>query len=585
MTAIVRFLSKRAVSIVLLAVLAVLILIPLFFVFLSAFLDEVPRPGNIKVDGVTLDNFALFASHTARVAIINSVIIGAGSALLAVCVGSFIAFLAARSNLRGRAAIYLVGILPLMLPSYVGALAWGILGNPNAGLLNILADSVGWGTPVNIYGMLGVIFILGLFNAPYAFSLVYGALSLMNPDLEDAATTHGGKMRHVLSNVTLPLSIPALLGAFILVFVLSFENFPVVQMLGAPVGLETMPTMIFRLMNSTPTRGNEAAAIAVALTVFLLLATALQQYVAKSKNYSTVSGKGMKARQFELGNYGYVAWAAVLVYGLLVLVLPLATLLFTALRTTPYITGLADMFDPSKFSWAVFADVVDSAQMLQDTANSIVVSLSAAAIGVVLAFIVSYLIYRTKLKWTAPLEFVSMSPLAVPAIVLGMGLLWTWLVLPIPIYGTLIVLVVAFVAAQMPQGLRGISSSILQVHPELEESIIVHGGTRVTSILQVTAPLMRAGLTSTFILLLMLSMRELTVPLFLFTSDTRLLSIAIFDYFEHGYTAKAAAVSIIYSLIIAILAALSQVFGKSKKRPQRNTTRVSTASKQQTVSV
>lgn len=572
MAVVVSFLRKRVVSIVLLVVLAVLILVPLGFVFLSAFLEDVPRPGNIKLDGLTFANFELLASGPARTAILNSVIIGAGSAIIAVAIGSFLAFLAARSNLRGRAAIYLAGVLPLILPSYVGALAWGILGNPNAGLLNIITSGLGLGSPFNLYGMGGVVFILGIFNAPYAFSLVYGALALMNPELEDAATSHGAKVRQVLSNVTLPLSIPAILGSFILVFVLSFENFPVVQMIGSPAGVETLPTMIFRLMNSSPTRGNEAGAIAVVLTGFLLLATAVQQRVAKSRNFSTVSGKGMKPRQFDLGRFGIVAWIGVAVYALLVLVLPFLTLVFTSMRTTPYIAGIADLFDPGKLSGSKYGEILSTPQITQAIGNSIVVSIGAAAFGLLLAFLVSYVTYRTKLKWTAPLEFVSMSPLAVPAIVMGMGLLWTWLIMPIPIYGTLAVMVVAFVAAQMPQGLRGISASILQVHPELEESVVVHGGSRVTAVMGVTLPLMRAGLTSTFILLLMLSMRELTVPLFLFTSKTRLLSIAIFDYFEHGYTARAAAVSIVYSIIIAVLAMLSQLLGNSRRdRPKRQT--------------
>lgn len=564
------FLQKRIVSVALLIVLTVLIVIPLCFVFLSAFIEEVPRPGNIQLDGFTLDNFSLLATAPAREAILNSVLIGTGSGAIAVLIGSFLAFLAARSDLKARGAIYLIGVLPLMLPSYVGALAWGILGNPNAGLLNIVSEGLGLGTSFNLYGIGGVIFILGIFNAPYAFSLVYGSLALMNPELEDAARSHGGKMRDVLSNVTLPLSVPAILGAFILVFVISFENFPVVQMLGSPAGVETLPTMIFRLMNASPTRGNEAASIAVILTVLLLLATAIQQRVAKSKNYSTVSGKGMKPRQFALGKFSVVAWVGVIFYAVLVLVLPFLSLIFTSLRRSPYIGGLADMFDPSGLSIANYQDVLSSSQILQAAGNSIVVSLGAAAFGLVLGFLVSYVTYRTRLKWTAPLEFVSMSPLAVPAIVMGMGLLWTWLVMPIPIYGTLIVMVVAFLAAQMPQGLRGVSASIQQVHPELEESVVVHGGRRTTAIRMVTIPLMRAGLTSTFILLLMLSMRELTVPLFLFTSDTRLLSIAIYDYFEHGYTGSAATVSILYSLIIAILAILSQVLGNSNTaRPRR----------------
>jgi iron(III) transport system permease protein len=154
-----------------------------------------------------------------------------------------------------------------------------------------------------------------------------------------------------------------------------------------------------------------------------------------------------------------------------------------------------------------------------------------------------------------------MLPLAVPAIVLGLGLMWTWLLLPIPIYGTLVIMIVAFTAAQMPQGFRGIAGSILQVDKDLEDSAVMHGASRARAVARITLPLMRVGITSTFLLLLMLSMRELTVPLFLFTTDTRLLSIVIFDNFENGVLQSSAALSLLYCVVIFVLAALAQRYG------------------------
>jgi iron(III) transport system permease protein len=184
----------------------------------------------------------------------------------------------------------------------------------------------------------------------------------------------------------------------------------------------------------------------------------------------------------------------------------------------------------------------------------------------VLAVIVSYVVNRTKTPGRAGLGYVSMIPLAVPAIVLGLGLLWTWLLIPLPVYGTLVVMVIAFLAAQMPQGYQGASSGILQIHADLEDSAVMHGANRARAIWRVTAPLLRIPLTSTFLLLLMLSMRELTVPLFLFTTDTRLLSIVIFDDFENGILQSSAATSVLYCVLIFLLAYLARRFGASSNK-------------------
>ncbi|HIY66964.1 MAG TPA: ABC transporter permease subunit, partial [Candidatus Agrococcus pullicola] len=197
--------------------------------------------------------------------------------------------------------------------------------------------------------------------------------------------------------------------------------------------------------------------------------------------------------------------------------------------------------------------------------NSVVVSIVAAVAGTLLAFIVSYTVNRTTLPMRAGLSYISMLPLAVPAIVLGLGLLWTWLLLPIPIYGTLVVMIVAFTAAQMPQGFQGVSASILQIHQDLEDSAVMHGASRWRAIWRVTMPLLRVPLTSTFLLLLMLSMRELTVPLFLFTTETRLLSIVIFDDFENGILARSAATSLLYCVVILVLAFVARRFGAEKR--------------------
>jgi iron(III) transport system permease protein len=318
-------------------------------------------------------------------------------------------------------------------------------------------------------------------------------------------------------------------------------------------------------MNSAPSRANEAAAVAITLVLIVLIVTMIQRRIVARRNYTTVAGKGMRLGVVGLGWFRLPALLIGLVYFTLSTVLPIAALLFITLHDSPYVGSVVEAFSEGRFSFEMFADTLTSELVLNATMNSVVVAIVAALVGTLLAFIVSYVVNRTKLPGKEGLGYISMLPLAVPSIVLGLGLLWTWLIMPLPVYGTLLVLMIAFVAAQMPQGYQGASSSILQVHADLEDSAVMHGASRWRAVAKITAPLLRVPLTSTFLLLLMLAMRELTVPLFLFTTDTRLISIVIFDDFENGILQRSAATSLVYCVVIFILAYFSQKFGAKQK--------------------
>lgn len=542
-------------------ILAILILMPVALVVISAFTTTTPRPGNIDLTSLTLENFAAVFSPGALRAAGNSLLVGIGASIVALACGGFLAFVTARSNAPARRFLYFVGLVPMFLPSFVGALAWGLLGGPNAGLLNILARDLGLGQVINIYTLPGLIVVLGIYYAPYAFLLIHASFSLMNPDLEEAARVHGSTPAQVLRRVTFPLATPAILGSAILIFVLTVENFPVAQMIGSASGLDTLPTYIFRLMNSAPSRGNEAAAVAIALVIVVLVVTAIQRRIVSRRTFTTVAGKGLKLAKVDLGWFRLPALVLGIVYFVVTTVLPLLALLFVAMHESPYVASVTGAFTSGRLNLDEFVDVLTDPTVQRATVNSVTVGVSAALIGTVLAFIVSYVVNRTKTPGRGGLGYISMIPLAVPAIVLGLGLLWTWLLIPLPVYGTLLVMVIAFVAAQMPQGYQGASSGILQIHADLEDSAVMHGASRTRAIWKVTAPLLRVPLTSTFLLLLMLSMRELTVPLFLFTTDTRLLSIIIFDDFENGILQSSAATSVLYCGLIFVLAYLARRFG------------------------
>lgn len=540
-----------------------LIVLPIIFILIAAFSTSVPRPGNPDIGTFTGENFAILGTSQGVQSLINSVVIGAGAGLLSLTIGALLAFIAARTDAPWKRFIYIAGIAPMFLPALVGALAWSILASPTSGHVNLFLRDLGLDSTLNIYSYGGLIFVLGIYYAPYTFMLTYSSFSMMNADLEEAASVHGAGLRKLFGSVTLPLAVPALAGAAILSFTLAMENFPVNAILGNPAGIETLPTYIYRLMAGDP-QPNAAAGIAIALTAAVVIVTFIQQRVVNRKRFTTLTGKGNRPRPVPLRWMRWVATGFALVYFALSVALPMAALLFTSTSKNVYINRFTDLFEG--FSFDRIAQAIGQSDFRDATANSVIMALAAAIVGTLIAFLASYVRYRSTSRLGQLLEQIAMSPLAIPQVVLGMGILWVWLTLPFPVYGTIALLVIATVAVNMPQGYRSVSSSMLQLDGDLENSAVMLGASRMRAVCNVTIPLMRTGIVSTLLLLLMLGLREMSAILFLYTSDTRVLSILVFHSFENGSISYSAAISLIFVLLIAIVAIATQVIGIRERR-------------------
>ena len=567
-------LKREIPALTLILVLAVLVIVPVAFVVIAAFSTAVPRPGNSETGEFTLGNLTLLTTPDGLSALLNSLLIGLGSSVLALIFGATLAFICSRTDAPWRRFIFIIGMAPMFVPALVGALAWSLLASPSAGFVNILLRDLGIALTINIYSLPGLIFVLGLFYAPYVFLLVHSSLSLMNADLEEASTVHGAPLKTMFRTVTLPLALPSLIGSGILVFALTMENFPVAAVLGNPAGINTLPTYIYRLMSSSPPEANKAASVAVLLTIALLAVTLWQQRIVNKRKFTTMTGKGNKPRQIPLRKLRWPATIFALLYCAVSVLGPLLALLIAAMQDSPYVSSLSQL--AGTLSFERLGEVAGAADFQLALRNSVFVALIAAVAGTALSFVVSYIRYRTTSRFGQLMEVIAMAPLAIPSIVLGMGILWTWLTLPLPVYGTLAILGIACMAVFLPQGYRSISSSMLQLDRDLEDSAVMLGANRARAVFSVTIPLMRVGITSTVLLYLMLSMRELSASLFLFTSETRILSILVFDNFDNGQTTGAAAISVFYVLVIAILAIAAQLVGshdsskKKKSAPTKN---------------
>jgi iron(III) transport system permease protein len=533
-----------------------LVVVPMGTLLVAAFTDSPPRPGE-PLGNFTLSNLGSLFESGSRSALVNTIIIGVCATTLALLIGASLAWIAARTDVPMRGFVQLAAIMPMFTSSLVGALAWSLLGSPEQGYLNVVLRGMGLPDFINIYSLPGIIFVAGVYYSPYAFLLVHAALTLMNPELEEAAYVHGARFRDVITKVTLKLAMPALLGAGTLTLVMITENFPIPQVLGAPQGIQTMPTQIYHLMSMAPSHPNEASAAGAGLLVLTGVLVYVQRRVLASRDFTTVSGKGFKPTRQKLGPW---RWPALLLaggYAVVAVVLPLFALMQSAFRNNPYTRDVAAMFRPESFTSQNFERVLFSEGLRSSLINSLLIGLGTAVVGGSIYLLIGYYVHRVKGPGSRTFSYVSMWPAAVPALVIGLGFLWSWSRVPI-IYGTLAIMILGFVGHLLPQGFQSISSSLIQVHNDLEESAQVSGASRLRAAWEILMPLIRTGVVSTMLLLVILSMREISVAIFLFTSSTQPLSVLIYNTWESGRLPPVTAMSLIYIAVLVVLTMISR---------------------------
>ena len=535
----------------LLILLALLIVLPLGMLLYASFVDSPPNPG-AAIGKPTWQNFSFLGTSAGRDAVRNSLVIGVGGTALATVFGASLAWLAARSDIPLRPLVYLAGVLPLFIDSLVGTLAWTVLAAPTSGFINLVLADLGIPWTLNIYSVGGIVFVLALYYAPFIFLLVHSALVLVDSQLEEAALVAGASSFRVVRAITFPVVAPALIGSMLLCFMLTLENFPVPEILGTPARVNSLPTVIFQFMSSSPARANEAAALGTVLTLFMLLLLFAYTRFIQRRDYATVTGKGLRIRRTRLAAWRWVALSYSALYTLLSVVLPIAALCIVSMRVDRYISSASELLG-GNWSLGRVSEMLAEPDFRKATYNSLLAALVAAVLGAALYLWISYVRYRTSLRGRKVLEQISMLPLAMPALVLGLGYLWTWIRLPLPLYGTLMILSLAFVSRFAPQGVRSVSASINQISPDLEAAARVGGAGRVRSVLEITVPLMRTGLGATMLLVFVLSIRELSVAIFLYSPDSIVLSILVFNKWVGGSFADAATISLLYSMLLLFI--------------------------------
>jgi iron(III) transport system permease protein len=496
-------------------------------------------------------------------AILNTVVISAGTAFVSVVVGTFLGWAVVRTDMPGRKVIELASIIPFISSPLIGALAWILLAAPHTGLINQASEFLGGSNRlIEIYSVWGIIFVETLYEAPIVFLLVAGALRTMNPTLEEASLSSGAGIGTTALRVTLPLVAPSILAGALLVFILAAEQFGVPALIGSPAKIRVLTTSIWEVQSTFPPQTGLAAALSATLLAIALVALWLHKKMLGARSFTTVSGKSAQPRRIALGRWArWAVFAVAACYLLLAVVLPVATIFVSSIRTM----WTAD-FHWDQLTLAHYYDVLFNNQQAQRAiVNSLFIAVVGATVTILLCAFISFLSLRVRLPGSKFLDALTMIPLGFPGIVLAVGLLYAWINPPLVLYGTIWILFVAYMTRYIPLGVRSVSATLTQIHPELEESSQSSGANWFKTFWHVTLPLLRPGIFAGWALLFVAFTRELSASILLFSPNREVLSVVIFDMYGEGNFRQLSALTTLQILIAVVVLALARLVSNVDK--------------------
>jgi iron(III) transport system permease protein len=508
-------------------VLSVLVILPLFWLVYYSFRSDTGG-------GETVENFvALITDPTLVRAYGLAIGMALGVGALACLVATPMAWLVARTDLPGRRYIRMLVTASFVTPPFLGAIAYEIIAAPNSGIVNIMYRKLLGLDPgqylVNIYTFTGLVFAIACFTFPYVFTLVANALDRVPSDLEDASSILGGRSMTTLRKITIPLVLPAMLAGTLIAILQALTMFGSPAILALPAGFHVITTKIWSLFQFPPRLGL-AAASALPLLIITVILLRAQKSILGRKGYTVLGGKSGTPRITQLGSWKWVAVAFVFTVLCLTVFLPYAAIIKTAFTGTVGDPVNLDTLTLRHWNFVLFEF---SATQLA-LRNTFVLGFLTATIVTGIALVVSYLVIRKSVPGSGLLGVLATAPVAIPGIVLGVGLFLSYANPTFQLYGTIWILLIAFMTIELPAGYQQMSSAFSGVHPELEEAGRILGASRLRTLWEITAPLLRTSVVASWCFVFVGTIRELSATILLTTANTKLVSVIIYDLNESG---------------------------------------------------
>lgn len=526
------------------AVAAVLVLYPVFFLFQAAL--DIGDPQVRPPTAYGFDNFSGIFAYPQI--LLNTLTVSVAATVMALVFGFVMAWILTRTNVPGRHLFEQLMAVPYYLTPLLGALAWSLLGSPESGFINQIWRALG-GTDhlIDINTAYGIAWVMALFEGSVAFVMIAAVMKSMDPSLEEASQVMGASRLRTMLRITLPLVVPGVLGAAIFVFAEMLGSFAAALVLGLPNRYYVITTAIYQMVQQYPPKIQIAAAMGVSLFAVMFFMLFLYRRIVMAGSYVTITGKAFRPRVADVGPLRYVLLGVCLLYLLAAVGLPLATLLYASLQKIAVAFPTAGNWTLENFRIAMTMNAVRSA-----LTNSLLLAFGTATIGVVLMGLLAWLIYRSRLPGSGLIEYVVMFPQAVPRLVFAFGLMWAWVVFPVPIYGTLWLLLLAYLTVFMPLGVRTIAGVMLQIDKSLEECAQMCGASWAFRVRTVTIPLLVPGLIAAWLLLFIASIRELGASILLMGPHSKVITPSIVESWFGTSSELTAALALIQTLVVAI---------------------------------
>jgi iron(III) transport system permease protein len=493
--------------------------------------------------------------------LLNSVYYALGTCTLTFLIGTFLAWVSERTNTPFKKLFVVMSLIPFIIPGILSTISWILLLSPKIGLINIVVkEALGLEVaPFNVYSMWGMIWAEAIHLYPLVFLLMSAAFRNMDTSLEEASLTAGSSTFQTFYRVTLPLMRPAMFSVLLINFVRGIEAFEVPALIGVPAKISVFTTKIFLAIHQFPSDFGLAGAYAVTLLVISTVGVLIYGRITrKEERYATVTGKGYRPRVIDLGGWKYLTLGISFVIFLLAVILPVFVLLWSSF--IPYY-GVPSKELMQKMTWANYQYILNYPLALTAFKNSFYLSVGSATLVMLLTSVIAWITVKTKLPGRAFLDNMTFIPIAMPGIVLGVSLIWVYLTLPIPIYGTIWVLLLAYMTKYIPYGIRAASASMIQINKELEEASFTAGGTWFQTFRKVILPLLMPGFTAGWIYISIIALRELSTSILLYSYNSTVLSIMAFDLWEGGQYTYVCALGVLMVLLLVAMAFTARKLG------------------------
>ncbi len=526
------------------AVAAAIVLYPVVFLLQAAL--DVGEPDVRPPTAYGFDNFSGLLAYPQI--LVNTLTVSLAATAMALVFGFVMAWILTRTNVPGRRVFEQLMTVPYYLTPLLGALAWSMLGSPESGFVNQIYRALGGQDYlIDINTSWGIAWVMALFEGSVAFVMIAAVMKSMDPALEEASQVMGAGRLRTMLQVTLPLVAPGVLGAAIFVFAEMLGSFAAALVLGLPSRFYVITTAIYQLTQQYPPKIPLAAAMGVSLFAVMFAMMFIYRRIVLGRSYVTITGKAFRPRVADVGTLRFVLLGFCVLYLVAAVALPVATLIWASLQKLAVAFPAAGNFTLDNFRQAFAMNAVRSA-----LGNSLLLGFATASIGVVLMGLLAWIIYRSRLPGSGVIEYVVMFPQAVPRLVFAFGLMWAWLVFPIPIYGTLWLLLIAYLTVFLPLGIRTIAGVILQIDKSLEECAQMCGASWGYRLRTVTVPLLWPGLVAAWLLLFVASVRELGASILLMGPHAKVITPSIVESWFATSSELTAAMALLQTLVVAL---------------------------------